>query len=146
MAQHEGSVDPVIYNLTVTGIYFSTDEVDNDAVSWSVFMNRHNEILTVFETIELGSAGVEISATYYLKSPSSLGDFDRELRAKGLDDMFDVKVDEETYNAIVGPVEGMRGISVTFMIIVLILGSVILILLSSIAIRERKYEGIRWMT
>jgi putative ABC transport system permease protein len=141
LEQDKGRVDPIEYNLIISGIFLSTEDVDKGAISWAgALMNRHNEILTVFDTIDLGSAGVAITATYYLKNPSYLQDFDKELRAKGLADMFDVSIDEDTYNAIVGPVEGMRGISMTFMIIVLILGAVILVLLSSIAIRERKYE------
>jgi len=44
------------------------------------------------------------------------------------------------YQKVVGPVEGLKKISLTFMIIVLIFGAMILMLLSSIAIRERKYE------
>jgi putative ABC transport system permease protein len=141
LLQDEGRVDPTAYNLVVTGIYLSTEDVDKDAVPWAgSLVNRHNEVLTVFDTIDNTSAGVAITATYYLKNPSYLQDINSELRAKGLDSMFDVTIDEDTYNAVVDPVEGMRGISMTFMIIVLILGAVILILLSSIAVRERKYE------
>jgi putative ABC transport system permease protein len=141
LSQDEGRVSPTEYNLVVTGIYLSTEDVDKGTIPWAgALMNRHNEILTVFDTIDNNSAGIAITATYYLKEPSYLEDFNAELRAKGLDSMFDVSIDEDTYNAVVGPVEGMRGISMTFMIIVLILGAVILVLLSSIAIRERKYE------
>ena len=45
-----------------------------------------------------------------------------------------------SYETIVGPVVGMKNISLTFMIIILILGAAVLILLTSIAVRERKYE------
>ncbi|HHV97581.1 MAG TPA: ABC transporter permease [Clostridiaceae bacterium] len=69
-----------------------------------------------------------------------LKDFEAELRAKGLDEYYLVSTDEAGYQKVVGPVEGLRKISLTFMIIVLIFGAVILIILSSIAIRERKYE------
>ncbi|SDZ42054.1 putative ABC transport system permease protein [Evansella caseinilytica] len=48
--------------------------------------------------------------------------------------------DSESYNKIVGPVEGLKSISTTFMVIVLIFGGIIISFLSSIAIRERKYE------
>ena len=54
--------------------------------------------------------------------------------------MFDVQTDSASYESIVGPVEGLKGISITFVIIVLLFGATILILLASIAIRERKYE------
>jgi len=123
-----------VYNLVVTGIYFCSAESIN---SWgSTVTIRQNEVLTVPETIP----GASVIARYYLSHPSDLEAFERELRAKGLHQIFDVNTDEHLYNAIVGPVEGMRGIVMTFMIVVLILGAIILVLLSSIAIRERKYE------
>jgi putative ABC transport system permease protein len=125
---------PPVFDLVVTGIYFCASEsVD----TWgSTVTIRQNEVLTVAETIP----GAQVIARYYLNHPSDLKAFEKELRAKGLHEIFDVNTDEHLYNAIVGPVEGMRGIVMTFMIVVLILGAIILILLSSIAIRERKYE------
>ena len=141
LTQDEGRVDPNEYNLTVTGIYYSSEEVTGGSISWGgTLTNRLNEILTISETIDNNSEGVSLLARYYLKHPSFLDDFEQECRAKGLQSMYDVAIDEDTYNAIVGPIEGMRGITVSFMAIVLTLGAVILILLSSIAIRERKYE------
>lgn len=81
-----------------------------------------------------------VSAKYFLKDPSMLKDFEAELRAQGLDEYYLVSTDEAGYEKVVGPVEGLKKTSLTFMIIVLIFGAVILVLLSSIAIRERKYE------
>ena len=141
MLEDEGQIDPAVYNLVVTGIYHSADEVTSGTIAWGgTLTNRLNEILTVSETIDNTSAGVAVTARYFLKNPSYLEAFEQEVRAKGLHTLFDVKTDEDTYNAIVGPVEGMRGVTTTFMVVVLILGAVILVLLSSIAIRERKYE------
>ena len=125
---------PPTYDLIVTGIYFCAAE---GVGAWgSTTMIRQNEVLTVAETMP----GAAVTARYYLNHPSDLAAFEQELRSKGLHAIFDVNTDEHLYNAIVGPVEGMRGIVMTFMIVVLILGAIILILLSSIVIRERKYE------
>jgi putative ABC transport system permease protein len=125
---------PAVYDLIVTGIFFcAAESVD----TWgSTVTIRQNEVLTVSGTIP----GASVIARYYLNHPSDLEAFEQELRSKGLHEIFDVTTDEHLYNAIVGPVEGMRGIVTTFMVVVLILGAIILILLSSIAIRERKYE------
>ncbi|MCL2501164.1 MAG: FtsX-like permease family protein [Defluviitaleaceae bacterium] len=125
---------PAVYNLVITGIYFCVAE---SVSTWgSTTLIRQNEILTVAETMP----GAQVIARYYLYHPSDLEAFEQELRVKGLHPIFDVNTDEHLYNAIVGPVEGMRGIVMTFMVVVFILGAIILILLSSIAIRERKYE------
>lgn len=140
LSENEGRINPDVYDLVVTGIYFDTTDPDGNSIMPSALMNRRNEILTVFETLQTDSAGLSVSATYYLKSPDLLADFNTELRLKGLDDIYDVSTDEAAYKSVVGSVEGMKKVSLTFMLVVLILGAVILFLLSSIAIRERKYE------
>ena len=38
--------------------------------------------------------------------------FAAEVYAKGLNPIFDVTTDEASYNKIIGPVEGLRGISI----------------------------------
>ena len=130
------------YELTLVGIYYDyTDEYAGIQVSMA---NRRNEILTMTDTIlapvKEGESGFSVTATYFLKDPSMLKDFETEMRAKGLSEYLKVGTDERGYNSIVRPVEGLKSVSVTFMIIVLVLGAIILILLSTIAVRERKYE------
>ena len=132
------------YELTVVGIYDdATDEYAQNARQ-NAATNRRNEILTTFETAAApfvaDYSGITISANYYVENPDMIPAFAEEVYAKGLDPIFDVTTDEASYNKIIGPVEGLRGISITFMIIVLVFGGVIIALLSSMAIRERKYE------
>lgn len=81
-----------------------------------------------------------VDAVYYLKQPDMLPAFESELRNKGMPDNYAVKTDELMFESIAGPVESLKDFSLTFLFIVLILGAVIMILLSVIAIRERKYE------
>jgi len=132
------------YELTVVGIYDDATDEYAQNTRQNAATNRRNEILTTFETVvapfEPGYSGITISATYYVKNPDMIPAFAEELYAKGLNPIFDVTTDEASYNKIICPVEGLRGISITFMIIILVFGGVIIALLSSIAIRERKYE------
>jgi putative ABC transport system permease protein len=134
----------IFYTLTVTGIYDDLTDEYAEGAAESSFANRRNEILTTYETVRQNFIpdynGMKITATYYLYEPAMLDAFAAEVRAKGLPDTFDVTTDTATYEKIVGPVEGLKSISVTFMIVVLIFGAVIIALLASIAIRERKYE------
>ena len=81
-----------------------------------------------------------VDATYYLKSPDLLADFEAELRSKGLPDDYAAKTDESSLERMVEPVESLKNLSLTFLIIVLVLGAVIMVLMSIIAVRERKYE------
>jgi len=89
---------------------------------------------------ESGRSADGVEAVYYLKRPDMLTAFEKELRNKGLPGGHSVKTDESAFDSVAGPVESLNNLSFTFLIIVLILGAVIMILLSVIAIRERKYE------
>ncbi|MCL1848017.1 MAG: ABC transporter permease [Coriobacteriia bacterium] len=134
----------ITYTLTIVGSYLDlTDEYSNNMME-NAFANRRNEVFLYFQDlareVKEGTMGIDVSATYYLKSPDLLEAFAAELRAKGLEDVFDVTTDEASYLAIVKPVEAMKGISLTFVVIVLIFGAIIIALLTSLAVRERKYE------
>ena len=77
---------------------------------------------------------------FYLKSPDMLEAFEAEMREKGLPDDWRVFRDEQAYRRMLKPIESLKDVSLTFVIIVLVFGAAIMILLSVIAIRERKYE------
>lgn len=130
--------------LTVVGIYDDLTEEYGQSPTQNAYTNARNQILTTVDTVlenyDSDYTGVEVSATYYLTSPDVLEDFEEEVRAEGLPDTYEVSTDESSYETVVGPVEGLKSISTTFMIVVLVLGGVIIALLSSTAIRERKYE------
>ena len=132
------------YELTVVGIYYDATNEYITGGRKNSYTNRRNEILTTYETVIVPFVpdhnGISVSATYFVENPDMISAFAEELYRKGLSPIFDVKTDEAGYNKIIGPVEGLRSISITFLVIVLIFGDVIIALLSSVAIRERKYE------
>jgi len=130
----------VTVEFTITGIYLDATEPYAGAFKMPS-ANRRNEVLTTLDTLLRAYEGsVSVTAKYYLKSPSMLDDFTAELRTAGLDAYYKVSADVEGYQKVIGPVEGLKKISLTFMVIILAFGAIILVLLSSIAIRERKYE------
>ena len=91
--------------------------------------------------IREGGRGVGgVDAVYYLKHPELLTAFTSELRDKGLPDEYGVSTDEAAFASVVEPVERLHTLALTFLMIILLLGAVIMILLSMIMIRERKYE------
>jgi putative ABC transport system permease protein len=129
--------------LKVTGIFKDNKMLEGgDASAYmekNPLLNSNNEILTNFNTIKTFGAE-SVTAKYFLKNPDMLEAFTKEVRAKGLPGFYAVNTDEAGYNAVVGPVENMKKVTTTFMIVVLILGGIILLLISTLAIRERKYE------
>jgi putative ABC transport system permease protein len=133
-------------NLTIVGIYF--DMTDANALGGffqNPFTNRRNEVLTTLDAVTgqmmENETGISVNATYYLHEPALLPLFESEARSLGVSTLLSLNTNEDEYNAIIQPVVGLKDVTFTFMVIVLILGAVVLILLSSIAIRERKYES-----
>jgi putative ABC transport system permease protein len=131
------------YHLTIVGIY--SDKTEEYSIPYPMaYLNRRNEVLTSFDTLTAGEyasdTGISINATYYLKSPDLLSKFQAEVKAKGLPNGYTININEAAFNKVVTPLEGMKGVFLTFMIWVLILGGITLALLSFLAIRERKYE------
>ena len=136
------TLEPVVYKLKVTGIYLDATEEYGNSPFQNSYLNRRNEIITNIETVEqIATEGqLQVSATYFLKEPSLLTEFEAEIREKGLPDTFNVTTDEASYNKIVGPVEGLRSMALMFVLVVVVLGGIILMLLNNLAIKERKYE------
>ncbi|WP_291581419.1 ABC transporter permease [Clostridium sp. UBA6640] len=141
----DNTMRDVDYVLTVVGIYLDlTPEYEDAGMPEMSELNRRNDILTTISTLlsqrKESEVGVQITAKYYLKSADLLPKFEAEARAKGLPARFNVITDTTSYENAVKPIEGLKSISLTFMIVVIALGAIILLLLASISIRERKYE------
>ncbi len=128
--------------LKITGIFEDYANPQDDEFAGMLGANKC-DILTNFDTAVackwFETAG-QVNAIYFLKSPDHLEAFQKEISEKGLSKFYRAATDEITYNQIVGPVEGLSKVTNTFLVVVLVLGSIILILLSTLAIRERKYE------
>ena len=135
------------YSLTIVGIYSDATE---DYTNWFLAMNgrfadnRRNEILTSFETLMSAgwetNAGLDMKMEYFLRDPDDIRGFEAEVRAIGLPITYNVSINQAAYDKVTGPLSGMKGAAVTFMVVILILGAIVLALLSFMAVRERKYE------
>jgi putative ABC transport system permease protein len=126
------------------GIYLDMTANPFEGLIQLPMINRRNEVLTTNNTIlaDIGEddGGFIIASTFYLHDPSYLAAFETEARSLGLDDMLMVSTNEAEFNATVAPAEGLRRVAQTFLLVVLALGGIVLVILSTIAVRERKYE------
>jgi len=135
------------YQLTVVGIYSDTTA---DYTNWFLAIygrfadNRRNEIITSFDTLIAAgwetNYGLDMKSEYYLRNPDNIQRFEAEVRSKGLPVTYNVSINQAAYDKVTGPLSGMKNAAVTFMIVTLILGAIVLALISFLAIRERKYE------
>ena len=127
-------------SLVISGIY--TDAVQsNGQFVISTAQIRSNDVLMSIDTMaQLSSSEYSIDGSFVLSDPNALEAFEDELSKKGLPKAYYISSNVNDYNKIVAPAEGLSQIVRVFMIVVLILGSGILLLLSLITIRERKFE------
>ena len=107
-------------------------------------MISHNVVITSFDTLmSVGwetSHGLDPQFVFFLRNPDYLASFEQELRARGLPLVYSVTINEAALDRVTGPLSAMRSAATTFTIVILTLGAIVLVLVSYLAIRERKYE------
>jgi len=140
------------FELEIVGIFsHEPDPMEEwQASIWSMMgfslpmMISHNEVITSFDTLMAAgwetADGLNMNLQYYLRDPDYLARFEREVRAKGLPDVFGVTINQAALDRVIGPLSSMRNAATTFTIVILVLGAIVLVLVSYLAIRERKYE------
>lgn len=112
-----------------------------ESVSFEQFLSfAESEYIHEADVRESRTSINGIEAIYYLNHPDMLERFEAELRSKGLPDNYSVVSEATSFENIAGHLENLQSLTLTFLIIVLVLGAFIMVLLSVISIRERKYE------
>jgi putative ABC transport system permease protein len=133
--------DSITYDLTVTGIF----EESSDDNQMSMFSNSVNTIITNTNFVTKVKEGnselsVETSPTFTLTSSDVVEDFEAELKEKGLSDNLSVQTNLDQVENSTSTISNVKTFAVTFLIITLIIGTVVLLVINMINIRERKYE------
>lgn len=128
--------------VVISGIFQDITEEYGDLPFKDPMLNKRNEVIMSMNS-DLCKASMDyirIVGNYKLKNPDLLDTFKKELKEKGLPDIYQVTTDEATYNQVVAPVKGLGSITLISVIMIMIVGAVILLIIQSIIIRERKYE------
>ena len=126
--------------LRVSGIY-SDIKASEEQFVFSATQLPANDVMMSFETIaQLSSDEYAVEGSFVLADADALDGFTKELKSKGLTEAYYISSNGDEYKKIVAPADGLSQIVKVFMVVVFILGGGILLLLSFITIRERKYE------
>lgn len=131
------------YTLEITGIYKeNTDASSNMA---NMFTSSANKIITnvnVVKKILANDTKLEatITPTFIVKDSESVESFSNEVVAKGLSKYYQVTSNLESIENATESIKNVRVFAMTFLIITLVIGGVVLIVINMINIRERKYE------
>ncbi len=76
------------------------------------------------------------SASFLLRDSNSRKAFEKELRNKGLSDIYKVTIDELLYHKLMAPIERLSGVVFTYTLGILVLGSILLVISSAISIKK----------
>ena len=134
--------DDTVKELTISGIFTNLYAQANQADIWLGF--EKNDIIVGYDTfMDLGFNGKNPfmdEIKYFVNNPESMDLFEKEIRGKGLPECYKLQYDITEYESIVNPVENVTTFAENFGKIVLLAGACILIILTLINVRDRKYE------
>ncbi len=130
------------YEFEIIGIY---KENESNEHSMDMFSNSANTIITnVDALISIVSSNDSIKAkiipTFIIDDYKNASKIQKEFYEKGLDENFIVETNEDKVTSSLSSVNNVKSFSVTFLIITLVIGGVVLFVINMINIRERKYE------
>lgn len=134
--------DSNTYELVVSGIY--EEKTDNNN-GMSMFTESVNTIITNTNFINKmkknnENLNVSITPTFILTNSDVVEKFSKELTEKGLNENLTVQTNLDQVENATSTISNVKTFAITFLIITLIIGTVVLLVINMINIRERKYE------
>lgn len=132
------SMDKEEITLTITGIYgdyFNT-------VTATEFGTDYGDIFTTYDTLmNSGFHYIDLlNGIFILKNPEAVTLFEKELRNKGLNEYQTLEYSNEEYENNTRPLKNIARIAKIFTWTVSMTGATIILLISFIHVRERRYE------
>jgi putative ABC transport system permease protein len=140
------------YKLTITGIYKTSDTVENGMGGMFSNSDPSNQIYMSYTAlkaiVDKSTANSEDNAvfsqtkgTYTFASVDDYDTFAEEVYDLGLSDDYTVSsTDLQAFENSLVPLETLSTIAGYFLIVILAIGTLILVVLNIFSIRERKYE------
>ena len=134
----------ITYTFEITGIFETTDDSASDDFMNMNALNAQNQIYTTVTAInnilEDDDSSNSLNATIYLKNQDDLEAYAEEVKDKGLSDYYTLSDNTDEITSTLTPIKNISNFSMTFLIIILIVGAIILAVINILNIRDRKYE------
>ena len=130
------------YTFTVSGIY---EEETINSSNTSMYSSSANQIIvssSIVEEILEADDELEgsIEPSFIVKSEQDIGGFSDEVKIKGLNEYYQVSTNLDSIKEETKSISNVKTFAITFLIITLIIGGVVLLVINMINVRERKYE------
>lgn len=132
------------YTFEITGIFETTSDSSSEDFLNMNALNAQNQIYTnitvINNILEDDDNSNSLNATIYLKSQDDLEAYTEEVKEKGLSDYYTLSDNSDEITNTLTPIKNISNFSMTFLIIILIVGAIILAVINMLNIRDRKYE------
>lgn len=131
------------YKLLISGIY--EEKIEENDNMMNMFTSSVNTIITNVNVVKkIVDNNEELKATttptFILINSDVVDKFNDELISKGLNENLTVQTNLEQVENATSTISNVKTFVTTFLVITLILGTVVLLVINMINIRERKYE------
>ena len=135
--------DGKTYEFEIIGIYKENEESSSGPES--MFSNSANTIITNADSlVEITKSNEDIKGrvepTFIIDDYKNADKVQEEFYKKGLDENYKVETNEEKATSGLTSIKNVKSFSITFLIITLVIGGIVLLIINMINIRERKYE------
>ncbi|EQF23197.1 ftsX-like permease family protein [Clostridioides difficile CD160] len=131
-------------NLKIVGVYKKKygNKVENtqDISIYNNILTSYNTLLEFEKKIRPENQMIYTSANFLLKDSNSRKVFEKELRNKGLSDIYKVTIDDSVYHKLMAPIKHLSSVAFTSIFGILVLGSILLMISSVISIKKIKYD------
>ena len=135
--------DENTYEFEIIGIYKENES--GSSAPRSMFSNSVNTIITNADSLVSIADSNEnikdsVEPTFIIDDYKNAEIIQSEFYKKGLDENYKVETNEELATSGLSSIKNVKSFSVTFLIITLLIGGIVLFIINMINIRERKYE------
>lgn len=138
----EGNEVPYI-TFTISGIFEDHKASKDTDIG---YLNKDNEVFMSYETFEQWKMAdsttgtIAVEGSFNLKNPDDVEKLAKEFYEKGMPEYFDLSVNRNAYDKSVAPIIQVADMTLMFSLIIFGAGALIMVVLSFLSIRERKYE------
>lgn len=133
--------------LKIVGSYEKSNKNFNENEITALDTGINNEVITTYNTLANYENNLKspyplvyTNAKFILNSYKDRSKFEKELREKGLSNLYKFAIDENKYRKVIEPIEYVHNISFIFTLGVLIIASLILFIISMLSTNNIKYD------
>ncbi|MDU2686485.1 MAG: ABC transporter permease [Paeniclostridium sordellii] len=133
--------------LKIVGSYEKVNKNFDENEITALDTGINDELITTYNTLAKYENNLKspypliyTDAKFILNSYKDRSKFEKELREKGLSNLYKFTIDENTYRKVIEPIEYVHNISFIFTLGALILGSLILFIISMLSTNNIKYD------